>query len=276
MNSGLEPTSASCPFPGMDPYLERHWTDFHSRFLVYACDQLNERLPADLQARIADGLEPEAEEYPTAPDDGWHTVYPDESVTEHLTGVSPMHESKPGSVAGPAFVSVLAEVAALKHIAIIQANKPRHVVTVVELLGPAYKSTEAGATAYREKQEEYIESGINLVEIDLLLHGSFVMAVPEDRVPSGYRDPYLVCMRRATGPRGAELFRVRLRKALPDIPIPLRTSDTDLTLQMQSVMDKCYRRGRYASIDYRTAPVPPLHDDDKSWAQGLLKDQGLL
>jgi hypothetical protein len=114
MNSGLEPTPSICPFPGMDPYLERHWTDFHARFLVYACDQLNERLPADLQARISDGSEPDDGECPTSPDDdGWHTVYPEEHVTERLTGVSPMHESKPGSVAGPAYVSLLAEVASL-------------------------------------------------------------------------------------------------------------------------------------------------------------------
>jgi hypothetical protein len=76
--------------------------------------------------------------------------------------------------------------------------------------------------------------------------------------------------------RGAELFKVRLRKALPDIPIPLRADESDVTLQLQIVMDRCYRRGRYATINYRTAPVPPLNDDDKSWVHGLLKEKGLI
>jgi hypothetical protein len=27
---------AKSPFPGMDPYLEQYWEDFHPSFLVYA------------------------------------------------------------------------------------------------------------------------------------------------------------------------------------------------------------------------------------------------
>lgn len=39
------------PFPGMNPYLEDHWRDVHTRLTIYIADQLQERLPADLVAR---------------------------------------------------------------------------------------------------------------------------------------------------------------------------------------------------------------------------------
>src|SRR5438093_5157102 len=40
------------PFPGMDPYLERHWGDVHHSLITYARDQLREVLPKDLRARV--------------------------------------------------------------------------------------------------------------------------------------------------------------------------------------------------------------------------------
>ncbi|MGH7128511.1 MAG: DUF4058 family protein, partial [Planctomycetaceae bacterium] len=39
------------PFPGMDPCLEHHWGDVHTRLTVYACDELNPQLPTGLRAR---------------------------------------------------------------------------------------------------------------------------------------------------------------------------------------------------------------------------------
>ena len=39
------------PFPGMDPYLERHWGDVHASLIIYAKEALQPGLPADLVAR---------------------------------------------------------------------------------------------------------------------------------------------------------------------------------------------------------------------------------
>jgi len=36
----------------MDPYLERHWGDVHTRLVTYARDQLQKFLPRDLRARV--------------------------------------------------------------------------------------------------------------------------------------------------------------------------------------------------------------------------------
>ena len=40
------------PFPGMDPYLERHWGDVHQAVVTYIRDGLQSRLPGDLRARM--------------------------------------------------------------------------------------------------------------------------------------------------------------------------------------------------------------------------------
>ena len=39
------------PFPGMDPYLVRHWGDVHQSAITYIRDSLQPRLPSDLRAR---------------------------------------------------------------------------------------------------------------------------------------------------------------------------------------------------------------------------------
>ena len=42
----------SSPFPGMDPYLESHWRDVHTRMMTYLCDQIQDQLPPNLVARV--------------------------------------------------------------------------------------------------------------------------------------------------------------------------------------------------------------------------------
>ena len=42
------------PFPGIDPYLEsqHYWEDFHSAFLIYMRDAINDRLPEGYGAKV--------------------------------------------------------------------------------------------------------------------------------------------------------------------------------------------------------------------------------
>ena len=44
------------PFPGIDPYLERHWRDVHGSLVIYARDALNEQLGGELVARCDERL----------------------------------------------------------------------------------------------------------------------------------------------------------------------------------------------------------------------------
>jgi hypothetical protein len=254
------------PFPGMDPYLEQFWGDVHSRFVVYMADQLNEQLPADLQARVEESLMIDSEDYS-------RRVYPDVQVVENTTSLSPAAPQSDVVVAEPCVVVLPSEPRTERHIEIIDRNSGNQVVTAVELLSPANKSNEAGREAYRRKQREYLDGGVNLVEIDLIRQGSFVVAIPEVLVPHHCRTPYIICIRRAATLSHVELIRVPIRDALPNIAIPLRPTDRDVVLQLQPLLDECYRRGRYASLDYSLPLVPQLESSDRIWADELLRNR---
>jgi hypothetical protein len=44
--------SRQSPFPGLDPYLQRHWSDFHHSFIQYSRDALQNELPEGLLSRV--------------------------------------------------------------------------------------------------------------------------------------------------------------------------------------------------------------------------------
>src|SRR5207244_3370983 len=86
------------PFPGMDPYLEAHWLDVHTRLVAYSADALNEKLPEELIARSEERVAVEAD----ARAEGW--IHPDVRVLEAIgpgTGVKVRapHEAGNGGVA---------------------------------------------------------------------------------------------------------------------------------------------------------------------------------
>ena len=252
------------PFPGMDPFLEQFWGDVHSRYVVYMADQINDQLPADLQARVEEGLMVDTETYS-------RRIYQDIDVVEH-----PEQTFAAGStasnvaIAEPCVVALPSELRTERHIEIIDRNSGNRVVTAIELLSPANKCKGPGRDAYIRKQHEYIDGGVNLVEIDLIRQGSFVVAIPEVLVPGHCRTPYIICIRRANRQSEAELIRVPLQESLPNVAIPLRPTDADIVLQLQPLLDGCYRRGRYASLDYTRSLTPELNTADQTWTAALL------
>ncbi len=255
------------PFPGMNPYLQSHWGDVHSRFMVYACDQINDQLPGDLHARVEESLAVDFEDRYS------RTIFPDVKVTELDRSLEPGVSSSI-AVAEPCVITIPSEHRTERHIEIIDPAGGR-VVTAIELLSPQNKSRRLGRLAYRKKQKEYIHGGVNLVEIDLIRGGRFMLAVPRAALPSRCQTPYLICIRRATAKDQAEVFPVSLRECLPNIRIPLRPTDQEVVLQLQSLLDESYRRGRYDTIDYRESTDPALLADDEAWADQLLREQGL-
>ncbi|MCA9049833.1 MAG: DUF4058 family protein [Planctomycetaceae bacterium] len=256
------------PFPGMDPYLEQFWGDVHSRFVVYMADQINDQLPGDLQARVEEGLMVDTETYS-------RRIYPDVQVVDRPEVSFPPGTPESGTaVAEPCVVVLPHELRTERHIEIIDRNSGNRVVTAIELLSPANKRKGPGRDAYEQKQREYINAGVNLVEIDLIRQGSFVVAIPEVIVPKYCRTTYIICVRRANRQSEVELFPVPLQEPLPNIAIPLRPTDADIVLQLQPLLDVCYRRGRYALLDYTRPLNPSLDNDDQAWTDQLLRSSG--
>lgn len=62
------------PFPGMDPYLEAHWTEVHQRLVIYSGDTLQFELPEPVRVQQRVFVESEESEY--------RAVYPDVHVVE--------------------------------------------------------------------------------------------------------------------------------------------------------------------------------------------------
>jgi len=255
----------------MDPYLEKYWGDVHTSLMVYARNQINPQLPDDLQARVEESVSV------TAQDDTSRTLYPDIRVVE-----DDEHSAAGGgtatslvTVAQPCVVIIEDEPRTERHLEIVDVSDGGRVVTAIEFLSPANKVGIDGRLAYRRKQREFLEAGVNLVEIDLVREGDHVLAVPAERIPLAYRTPYSVCVRRAKHPGRVEIYRAPLREPLPNIPIPLRATDRDIVLQLQPLIAACYRDGSYRRINYRNEPAPRLGEDDAAWADELLRGRGL-
>jgi hypothetical protein len=256
------------PFPGMDPYLERYWGDVHHRLITYASDQLQGLLPGDLRARVEERVLVES---PNRPE---RSIYPDLRVVERGRRKGRGHVSAYGgvAVAEPLRIRVTDEPATQGYIEIRDRASGGRVVTVIEVLSPSNKVAGPGQDLYLRKQQECKDGGVNLVEIDLLRAGPWVLSVPECLVPNTHRTTYKVCVYRVGAEWLGEIYRVPLRERLPVIKVPLRPTDADVPLDLQALLDQCYRNGGYdEDIDYHSEPRPPLPPEDARWAKALLQ-----
>ncbi|HUG90415.1 MAG TPA: DUF4058 family protein [Planctomycetaceae bacterium] len=258
------------PFPGMDPWLEAHWGDVHTRLIVDASNQVQRQLPEGLKARVEEYIVVESD------DERPHGYYPDVRVTERSDAPFASGGAAAGvAVADPLVVYVPpAEPQTLRRLLIVDRTSGNRLVTVVEILGPANKGPKAGRRAYRRKQQELLAGDVNLVEIDLLRGGSYVLSFPEDVLPRAYRKPYRICVRRAGQPDRAEIYRASFREPLPGIRVPLRETDADVALDLQTMIERAYADGGYDDLDYAEDPVPPLRGKDAEWADQLLREAG--
>ncbi len=256
------------PFPGMDPYLEKHWGDVHHSLIAYMRSALNERLPNDLVARVEERVFVESAFGQERP------VYPDVRVVEHgSAGAEATAVAEAVALAEPLELHLDDEPVTEGYIEIRDAGSGDKVIAVIEVLR-SNKHPGDGQKLYRQKQRECREGGVSLVEIDLLRAGQRVFVVPVQIIPPPWRTTYQVCVWRAWRPNRAQIYAAPLRQRLPVVGIPLRETDPVLGLDLQALVDQCYRDGRYDAVDYRAEPDPPLEGADREWADKLLREAG--
>jgi hypothetical protein len=257
------------PFPGMDPYLEDHWGDIHAALIGYMRDELSRQVPGDLRVRVEEYVAVEVDEF-----EQLGGFYPDVRVIERhaATGHSLTAESA-AAVATPYVVPLQLEPPTQREIRIIDKRSNDRIVTAIELLSPTNKNR--GRQDYRRKQRQFLDSETNLVEIDLLRDGAWVIAAPIDAVPEVCRGPYRICVTPEGQPRECRLFEASYRFPLPTFAIPLRCGDPTVTLDLQSLLQRAYETGRYDDdIDYTLEPVPGLPPAEAQWADELLRRAG--
>jgi hypothetical protein len=254
----------------MDPYLEKHWRDVHHRLVTYSCDQLQTRLPSDLRARVEERMFVEADAGEN------RNIYPDMHVVERGSTHAVALAAEPDiALAEPLVIRFGDEPATQGFIEIIDVGSGNRLVTVIEFLSPSNKLPGSGQNLYLRKQEECIAAGVSLVEIDLTRKGERDHSCFSYPIPPSHRTTYQICVRRGYESGAVEVYRVPLEEPLPAIRIPLRETDPDVPLQIQPLIDQCYRNGRYDDLDYKADPVPPLNTTDAAWCDELLRSKGL-
>ncbi len=260
------------PFPGMNPYLERFWRSVHARFIVLACDALNAQLPEGLLAIVEERV------YIELPDVYQRPIYPDIRVLRHKD--APVYHTPSSATATrertkPILIEIASEPVTETYINIIE-TAGQQVITTIEVLSIANKIRGTGQAQYLKKQQETLQAGINLVEIDLLRTGEWVLSLPDGYLPEQERTPYRVCVFRAERPTLREYYPIRLEEPLPIIGIPLRAGEGDVMLDLQAVLNQVYEQGRYYQlVDYTAEPVPPLTTEEAQWVDQILREKGL-
>jgi len=256
------------PFPGMDPFLEPHWLDVHSRLVHDAANAIQRQLPAALVARIGERLVVEEDEEAT------RSILPDVQVFEYRgNGESARIMEAPGgvAVAEPLLIRVPKLRRRETFVQIIEPASEGRVITLLEFISPGNKLSRTGRRLYSRKRAEAIDAEISFVEIDLTRAGEPVFRFNLDVLPRTHRTQYHASIWRSGNEDDRyEVYPIPLRERLPAIRIPLRPDDQDAVLDLQELVDRAYEEGRYVVLDYSRPLKPPLSDDDRAWATELL------
>jgi hypothetical protein len=116
---------------------------------------------------------------------------------------------------------------------------------------------------YRAKRNKILAQNVHLVELDLLVGG--------DRPSLRYDLPagdYFTYISRADRRFDCEVYAWTVRDKLPTIPVPLKSPDADIPIDLGKVFRTTYKRGRYArSLSYGKPPAAPLSAADAVWAK---------
>ena len=260
------------PFPGMDPFLERHWTGVHAKLITYISDQLQPRVGEDLRVR--------AEERVFLEDDVSESfAFPDVFVVEHAR--RPQRENSTGgvlmaasTVAEPRVVEFLEAPVHQRYLEILDITQNRRVVTVIELMSPSNKRGRSGHELYRQKQLQCQQGEVNLVEIDLTRWPGRCFLCPQEVVDRECPAEYQACVWRAMRPQAYSLYGFPLRQPIPAIAVPLRPGDRDAVLELQPLIEQVYETSRYDDIDYSQPIAPPLPPADLVWLEERMKLRG--
>jgi hypothetical protein len=253
------------PFPGMNPYLEGR-ADVHTRLASYAADMLQESLPSDLRARLEERVFIESF-------DERRAIRPDVYVFEERPSSAQAQSSRGGvAVAEPIMLPLHAVEVSEHYVSIIDALSGGRVVTMIEFISTTNKRSGPGRKLYLQKQHEAMHAGVHLVEVDLNRFGEPVSIATSDLVPPTRRALYHVRIWRGDDPQRVAYYPMSLRERLPVIPIPLRPTDSEVLLDLQSLIDLVYSRGRYDDIDYSRPVDPPLDPSDATWVEEITRN----
>jgi hypothetical protein len=170
----------------------------------------------------------------------------------------------------PLFTSIIRDEYTEEYVE-IRTRTDNKLVTLLEVVSPANKTTPAGRQAYLDKRKEGILQKAAIVEIDLVMQGKPTLTYSRDGLPEF---DHAVSVTRSAAPDRYEIYTATIQKRLPKFKLPLAADDRDALLDLQAAFARAYDLGGFGSqIDYKSSPPPdvPLTDAQKAWINDLFK-----
>jgi hypothetical protein len=255
------------PFPGMDPYLEERslWPDLHSSLISYIRETLQPQVRPKYVARIGERIALETLGKGHIPDVMVVEPPRERSGAQAAFGMLVADE--------PQTISVLDEERRVPYLEIIY-RETGDVVTLIEILSPANK-IGGGREQYIQKQDDLLNSQVNLVEVDLLSGQTSTFArLFEINSPHDWR--YIISISRPQRRNRLEVYAIALKDRLPRCKIPLLQEDDDAVLDLPTVFSRCYDVGSYdLLLNYRNAPPVSLSQAEDEWMAAFLLEKGI-
>ncbi|NES18655.1 MAG: DUF4058 family protein [Symploca sp. SIO3E6] len=256
------------PFPGMNPYLEnpQFWSEVHHRLITALADAIESNL--SLKYRVAI----EKRTYLSNQEESVEVGIPDVAVTFHQS--TPINQTLSTATLSAQEEAVMVTIPVPQEIREgyleIREASTGYVVTTIEVLSPTNKRRGLGYQAYLRKRQEVLSTPTNLIEIDLLRGGKPMPTVGESP-KTDYRILIALGNRRPL----AQLYGFSIRQEIPQFSLPLLSGDTEPIIDVQSLLVGIYQRARFdLAIDYSTEPVPRLKEEERIWADELLRQKG--
>ncbi len=244
------------PFPGMNPYLEQNdtWEDFHQNFITRMQEELSGRVGPNYLVKIEvrlylHELSSEQRRYFGRADVGL---------------IAPVTSAPLAAGTNPVLAPLQLSLPAVdieRHSSLeIRDRRNRRLVTVVELLSPSSKTPGADRDEYLAKRAQILAGRTHLVEIDLRRGGQ------RPRPPELPKCDYYVLVSRSEERPTLDVWPIRLRDRLPEVPIPLAVPDPHVALDLQALLHRVYDAVQYGKYIYGDTPQPPLSPEDAAWA----------
>lgn len=253
------------PFPGMDPYLEGHlWPDVHQ--------SLANAIKIMLVPEVRPKYLVRTNTYMVVDENMKEDVgimYPDvelfeknQEVRESVVAYGNKKEYKftPPTI----LLSPIEPVEVKIPVVEIRDKNNNKLITAIEILSPINKRNP-GLIPYRKKRHNLFKTGVHLLEIDLLRRGTRPFS--DNKIPDS---PYLITLVRANV-KMAAFWAVNLTEPLPIVPIPLKSGDEDIGLDLGKALELVYTQSAYADeINYQKSPPPPkLTEQELAFCQSI-------
>jgi len=256
----------------MDPYIERPaiWPDFHDRLIPLIAGLLQPMLKPRYVALMQDRWFVVESNRPIRPD-----------VAVIRTNKPKRSKSSQSSAAvldvdEPVVFEIWREDVKQPMIEIVEPAEGNRVVTAIEVLGPDNKTLGPGRDKYLQMRDDYWQGGASLVEIDLVRGGQPTVRLNDEQLAMLGPHRHVVAVTRRW-PSRCEVYSIPLAQRLPKVAIPLAYNDTDVTLELQAAMNRCWDEGPYPELlHYADGPPADLSESEQAWCKEQLRKASVV